>query len=868
MEFQKTKLWEKLKGNVELSQCLLDIRNNCISLGETIKTLIPGFTDHSVKHMDALWLVTDSVFTDEEILLFTEAEVFILGASFYFHDLGMSKGATQEGLEALRQHEKYRAYKLRLQDVFQFTPNESDIISLQLTSRELHAETAIKLCSEKIEGLDKYIIEKDSIRINWGNYIGEVSASHHWSITDIEIKLGVRGKIPAPNRDNIDLAFVACALRIIDYSHINSERANYIERLLRVNIDDESLIHWKAQENINGPLRYENRLKYVSNKPIEDVEAWWLFYDMVCGLDKEIAVVSEYLDTKSWSQKRFSLEGVYNVKTPKNFSSFVRPKNFEPIDIRFKPDSIERLVEILGGKTLYGNDQFAPLRELLQNSRDAILLREQQEKLLDNGFQGKITISLDASSAQKKLIIKDNGIGMDSKVIQDYLLGIASDYWNSQDYYNDFPDAKANGFSPTGKFGIGFLSVFMIGDNISVETERRARNNLRLSLKGLGKHGSLKDSMSTGDIGTSIVIDISKQSPDIYNNLELIVKARAPMLSFPILIRTPTQTSTIETNWWKTVGQKDFFDFTTKWQTLSNAKEESLNYDFLYRRRYRDGIEFDSVERFKKWPNKQPEIISANFRLLAIPDFGKVILCSRGIAVREILLNGLTGIANIDDLTLTASRNETIKLDTHKFIQDVNSEIRPKVIEALNSLEAEGMIISRFAFIIKVAKIYGHSVLLESTIPWISIIIPPGHIQLFNTKGAIELFSEKDEIILSYGTGPWTTEEICRNYFPSALDSALIIPVTQIEQPSFGSYSEKNIPIIDVLPNQMRPRAESEDNAESDVYQEAILLMTILKIISEAWNVEEKHLVYYKWLRKKSDHLCVHFKKQDLKLLQ
>ncbi len=869
MEFKKSKLWSRLETDKELSQCVLDIRTNCIALGETIKNQIPGFTDHSIVHMDALWYVADTVFTESEINLFSTGEIFILGCSFYFHDLGMSLGATKEGLEKLKANEKYASYKARLIDHFSLKPDDAELLALRLTSRALHAETAIKLCSDKVPGLDRFIIEKESIRNSWSNYIGEVSASHHWSINELEQKLGKRGQIPSPKKDNIDLAFIACALRIIDYSHINSERANYIEILLRLNIDEESLLHWKAQENINGPSRYENRLKYVSNKPIEDVEAWWLFFDMVSGLDKEIVEVSEYLETKTWSQKRFSLEGVYHVKTPKNFSALVRTKNFEPIDIRFKPDSIERLVEILGGKTLYGNDQFAPLRELLQNSRDAILLRQKQEDEIEGDYHGKITISIDATSHLTKLIVKDNGIGMDSKVIQDYLLGIASDYWNSQDYYNDFPNAKAKGFTPTGKFGIGFLSVFMIGDNISVETERKARNNLRLSLKGLGKHGSLIATASTGNVGTSITIaiDTNKQKPDIYNNLELVVKARAPMLSFPVAIKSPTQSSTIQAGWWKTITQRDFFDFISKWDSFSSSEpsEDYLQIRYL-RTRYRDQIDFDSVERFKKWPGKQPEIIEENFRLLAIPDFGKVILCSRGIAVKTIMFNGLTGIVNIDDLTLTASRKETIRLETDEFIEKVKSKIRPKIIEGLNLLESEGMVTSRFEFIIKVLKIYGANILNDIALPWVSAFIPPGDVRLFNTKDAIELIKSKDEILLSYGTGPWSTEEICRNYFPSASDSALILPITQKAQPDYGDYSEKDIVTMDTLPKQMKSKDRDEDENEiaSERYKEAVFLMSTIKLISIAWTVNEAKLINYQWLRKRREHLCVHFVRKTL----
>lgn len=868
MDFTSTKLWIKLEKDKELSQSIIDIRENCLHLADTIKILIPGFTDHSVKHMDALWSISDVIFTECEIEKFSLAEAFILGASFYFHDLGMALGATKEGIEKLKQNEIYNSIYQRLKFGYNLADEKSEAIALQIAARELHAKTAIKLCNEKIPGLDKFIIEKESIRNCWANYIGDISASHHWTLGEVDSKLGVRGVVPAPNKDNIDLSYIACALRIIDYAHVNHERANYLERLFRINIDDKSLVHWKAQENIDGPSRFENKLKYASNKPIADVEAWWLFYDMASGLDKEIVEVGEYLESKHWSKERFSLEGVQHVKTPKSFSTLVRTLNFEPIDIRFKPDSIERLVEILGGKTLYGNDQYAPLRELLQNSRDAILLRKQTKSNDDDSdYKGRITISLNTSTTPAKLIIKDNGIGMDSKVIQDYLLGIASDYWNSQDYYNDFPDAKEKGFSPTGKFGIGFLSVFMIGDNIAVETERKARHNLRLSLKGLGKHGSLVSSMSTGNIGSTIMIEITKQESEIYSNLEIIVKARAPMLSFPVYINTPTQQSIIEEGWWKIINQKDFFDFTSKWNGVSNhSNEEDYLYNRYYLYRNRENVEFETVDRFKKWPSKQPEIINDNFRLLAIPDFGKVILCSKGIAVKTISLNGLTGIINIDNLTLTASRNEAIKLDTEDFKESVNSEIRPKIIEALNLLQNEGMVLARFEFILKVAKRYGQEILHESSLSWISVIIPPGNIQLFNFQDAINLIAEKEEIILSYGTGPWSTESICRNYFPSASNSALILPINNVEQPSFGAYSEKDIVVMDVLPKQLKKREHEIDNDnESELYKDAIFLTSVMKVISISWKIDERKLIYHEWLRKSNKHLCVHFKRNDLK---
>jgi hypothetical protein len=95
MKFKNTKLWIKLEEDKELSQAIIDLRENCYHLADTIKVLLPGFTDHSVRHMDALWEIADVVFTDNELSKFTIAEAFILAASFYFHALGMAFGATR-----------------------------------------------------------------------------------------------------------------------------------------------------------------------------------------------------------------------------------------------------------------------------------------------------------------------------------------------------------------------------------------------------------------------------------------------------------------------------------------------------------------------------------------------------------------------------------------------------------------------------------------------------------------------------------------------------------------------------------------------------------------------------------------------------
>src|SRR4051812_25035393 len=93
-----SKLWRHLGENLELQRVIYDLRIIAESISNQTARLLPGYTDHSIKHMDTLWVITDQVFTPEEISQFSKGETFILGCSFYVHDLGMALAATQEGL--------------------------------------------------------------------------------------------------------------------------------------------------------------------------------------------------------------------------------------------------------------------------------------------------------------------------------------------------------------------------------------------------------------------------------------------------------------------------------------------------------------------------------------------------------------------------------------------------------------------------------------------------------------------------------------------------------------------------------------------------------------------------------------------------
>lgn len=124
----------------------------------------------------------------------------------------------------------------------------------------------------------------------------------------------------------------------------------------------------------------------------------------------------------------------------------------------------------MGGEKLYGKEHKLEivLRELIQNSRDAIVARRQCEQ----GFEGKINVSIVNEGGKTKVSVSDNGVGMSLSTIKDYFLNFGSSFWASDLAKREYPGLRSSGFQSVGRFGIGFYSIFMVASDIVVETRK------------------------------------------------------------------------------------------------------------------------------------------------------------------------------------------------------------------------------------------------------------------------------------------------------------------------------------------------------------------------------------------------------------
>jgi len=331
----ESRLYGTLTKDRELLSILQSVREVVEALAATTDCTVPNYTDHTVKHMDALWGVADQIFTVEESNLLTPAEAFLLGVNFYLHDIGMAYAATPKGLNILKSSEPFKSFMASIPEAERELPS-SIARAVAISVRRLHGDAALELATNEIPGSEGvYIFQAKTVRDAWGTTCGEIASSHHWSIAQLESHFGRLGDAPLPGGRRADLLYVSSCLRLVDYAHINRERASIMARAFRFPLGADSLVHWLAQEHIDGPLRDEGAyLVYRAAKPIGDVDAWWLFYEMISGLDAEIRGVTRILDQRQFGKKRLSLRGVRGATSPDEAATFIPPSGFLPVRVR------------------------------------------------------------------------------------------------------------------------------------------------------------------------------------------------------------------------------------------------------------------------------------------------------------------------------------------------------------------------------------------------------------------------------------------------------------------------------------------------------------------------------------------------------
>ncbi len=346
--------------------------------------------------------------------------------------------------------------------------------AIEIVLRELHAERAEKLASlpwkDQGQTKDYYLIEDIDLQQTFGELIGKIAYSHWWDISTIEEGLDFPVNAPywCPRDWTINPLFLACLLRVADISNVDAARAPGFLRSLRKPAPSAK-DHWIFQEYLQQPDLAVDRLRYTSGRPfsVKDAQAWWLCFDTLQTVDHELRMVDALL--ADHGGRRFVARGVTGIEEPRRLAKYIRTENWLPVDAHIQVSDITRLIQQLGGEELYGKDYTVPLRELIQNAADAVRARRIEENLPN---WGRVDVRLGKDEIGEWIGVEDNGLGMSTEVLAGALLDFGKSYWGSSLMRSQFPGLASKGFQSTGRYGIGFFSVFMWGNRVSVISRR------------------------------------------------------------------------------------------------------------------------------------------------------------------------------------------------------------------------------------------------------------------------------------------------------------------------------------------------------------------------------------------------------------
>ena len=475
------------------------------------------YTRHDITHVNEMLRILEWLIPADTWPYMSSADCLMTVLGIYFHDLGMlvtphefehrdesdfpnfrdrnlfsdNEGTDyQEGIRDLKERDKERF----LYQEFVRHNHAKRIRNWILGKPAKHlgvSHSATEAVSQLLEPLG-HQFRKD---------LATVCASHHLNDLGKTDKYKVERAYGNSANETANLQYASVLLRTSDLLHITNDRTPSIEFRVISPSDPISQREWAKQMAVKRvkPKKGTNKEGALDDEAPKDtieVFAYFTSEEGFFGLSSYLTYAENQLaKSHDWIEKTRQ-----ENRAPHNFpwrwidDSNVETEGFLRKTFDFEIDQT-RILDLLTGHTLY-NDSRVVLRELVQNSLDAIRL---QEEIDDSFANGRIEISW--NSQNRELSVKDNGTGMTQSMITDYLLKVGSSRYQDPEFQKEYPD-----FSPISRFGIGVLSTFMISDMVQIVTCHPNDDKARqLSLRSVhGKYLIRLLDKSTHDIAAEL----------------------------------------------------------------------------------------------------------------------------------------------------------------------------------------------------------------------------------------------------------------------------------------------------------------------------------------------------------------------------
>ena len=194
------------------------------------------------------------------------------------------------------------------------------------------------------------------------------------------------------------------------------------------------------------------------------------------------------------------------------------------------------------------SDQDIFVREVVSNACDAITKLDKLSLIGEwtkpSDYKGRVDVIVD--SEKRTVTIRDNGIGMTEEEVDKYINQIA--FSGATDFINTYKD-KANNDQIIGHFGLGFYSVFMVADQVEIDTlsYKEGAKAVHWNCNG-GTDFEITEGSKT-DIGTVITLHLNDDCLKYDNEWEMreIIDKYCSFMPIEIYItKLPKDSETID----------------------------------------------------------------------------------------------------------------------------------------------------------------------------------------------------------------------------------------------------------------------------------------------------------------------------------
>lgn len=482
---------------------------------QNIGSLFPHYSRHDESHSRQI-LVNIERLLGKNLGLLSATDTWLLLESAYWHDVGMvvhnddMRHALEDpefqrfvkSIRAQPHHELYRfAQTFNLKEHNHGIFDAESPLEALTKFRELMAEWFRRKHPERAERI--VISPSGSLGINSPRteliparlfrLLGRICLMHGASFKELVSKEGLPFREAGLAQDDCHPRFVACLLRMGDLLDLDDNR--FCPVMQRIAGTGRPILS-QAHEDKHAAIRHlridEDRIEISAE--CETIDGYLETFRWFDWLKQETQ--NQMANWRDIAPNRdlglLPMLGQLTVRLGGNLQ--VLKDGERPA---FTIDS-EKAVELLQGNNLY-DSKFACIRELLQNSVDATLLNlwltnkhsnpdtwnspnsiEIQELLRSL----PITVELieseqacpeDEGKSAWTLTIQDNGTGISRNDLE-YMLRIGGSQKNAerQKEINKMPEWM----KPSGAFGIGLQSVFMLCDEISIRTKSIFSNEI------------------------------------------------------------------------------------------------------------------------------------------------------------------------------------------------------------------------------------------------------------------------------------------------------------------------------------------------------------------------------------------------------